>query len=333
MAFDFAALEVPTVVRDMVGALVASKSAFVSSGAAVVESDDGAGMGGHFYRRRFSDIDATVAEKIDGVTPLTPQVIGAHCDTGPVLRRARFRRAVDGAGAAEGGLLAANPTDRIIASTAAYWSLEYDTALLNVLAAAFDATGPLYATHLFPHAATSGAKTLLSFATTIEAGSLLGDRANDLVALICHSAVAKDLALEMGARAMAVPIGGSPLYATGLYVGNARVIISDLCPVDTSVPTFAAYTSFLVAPGALWLTSQQGLREIVAPNPSMASYDITQTSHVACGVSGIKVSSACPINPTNAELADPTHWELTTSPATPASIKAVGLVAITTNGS
>lgn len=329
MAFDFGTLEVPSVIRDMVAATAANKSAFVGSGAAVVEPADPIAMGGNFYRRRFSDLDSTAAEKIDGVTPLTPQVIGAHCDIGPIIRRARFRRIVDGAAAAEGGLLAAAPSARIVESTAAYWSLEYDTALLNVLAAAFDSTGPLYATHLYPIAATSGAKVSLSFAKAIEAAAILGDRANDLVALVCHSAVAKDLVLEMGARAMALPIGGTPLYATGLFVGNARLVISDLCPVDTSVPSFTAYTSYLLAPGALWLTEQQGLREIVSPNPAMASYDLTQTAHVGLGITGLSCGTT--VNPTNLELADPTEWSLTISPATAASKKSIGVVAITSN--
>lgn len=329
MSFDFSTLEVPSVIRDMVATQAANRSAFVGSGAAVVEPADPIAMGGNFYRRKFADLDSTGAEKIDGVTPLTPQIIGAHADVGPIIRRARFRRIVDGAAAAEGGLLAASPTQRVIDSTAAYWSLEYDTALLNVLAAAFDAAGPLYATHRFPAAATSGAKVVLSFAKVIEAASILGDRQNDLTALVCHSAVAKDLVLEMGARISALPISGTPLYATGLYVGNARLVISDLCPVDTSVPNFEAYSSFLLAPGGLWMTEQQGLREIVAPNPSMASYDLTQTAHVAVGIAGLSCGTT--VNPTNAELADPTEWSLTTSPQTAASRKAIGVVCITSN--
>lgn len=331
MAFDFATLEVPTVIRDIVATQLVSKSAFIGSGVAVVEPADAVSMGGNFFKRRFSDLDSTAAEKIDGVTPLTPQVIGAHCDLGPIIRRARFRRVVDGAAAAEGGLLAENPAARIIESTAAYWANEYDQALLNVLAAAFDPTGPLYSTHLYPAAAATGAKVCLSFALAIEAAAILGDRANDLAALVVHSAVAKDLVLQMGARAMAVPIGGTPLYATGLYVGNARLIISDLCPVDTSVPSYPVYTSYLAAPNALWLTEQQGLREIVSPNPSMASYDLTQTAHVGLGITGLSCGTT--INPTNAQLATPGEWSLTIDPMTAASKKSIGLVAVTSNAS
>ncbi len=329
MAFDFAALEVPTVIRDIVAVNLANKSAFIAPGVAFVEPADPIAMGGNFYKRRFADLDSAASEKIDGVTPLTPQVIGAHCDHGPIIRRARFRRVVDGAAAAEGGLLAENPAARIIESTAAYWANEYDQALLSILAAAFDPTGPLYSSHLYPLATTTGAKVPLSFAHAIEAASILGDRANDLVALVCHSAVAKDLVLEMGARAMAVPIGGTPLYATGLFVGNARLIISDLCPVDVSVPDYPAYTSFLMAPGALWLTAQQGLREIVSPNPAMASYDLTQTAHIGLGVSGLSCGTT--VNPTNAQLATPGEWSLTIDPMTAASKKSIGVVAVTTN--
>lgn len=330
MSFDFSTLEVPTPIKDMVSRLTTAKSAFFSSGAAVIEPDDGTGTGGNFYKRRYSAEDAAVGTVITG-TALSPAIIGAHADVGPVIRRARFRRVVDGAGAAEGGLLAQNPTDRIVQGTAAYWSLEYDTAFMSILAAALDPAGPLYSTHLAPYAASSTAIVPLSFAKTIEAASILGDRANDVVTLVCHSAVAKDLVLEMGARAMALPISGTPMYATALYVGNARLIVSDLCPVAGS-GTYAAYTSYLLTPGSLWMTEQQGLREIAAPNPSIPGFDITQSAHVALGVSGLKVAGVT-ANPSNAELADPTYWDLTISPATAASIKAVGLVAITSNAS
>ena len=330
MSFDFAPLEVPLPIRDMVARLSTAKSAFFSSGAAVIEPDDGTGTGGNFYKRRYADEDTEHGIQITG-SALTPQIIGAHADIGPVIRRARFRRIVDGAGAAEGGLLAQSPTDRIVQSTANYWSIEYDTAMLNILAAAFDASGPLYSTHLAPYAASGSAIVPLSFAKVIEAASILGDRQNDITALVVHSAVAKDLVLEMGARISALPISGSPLYATGLYVGNARLVISDLCPVSGS-GTYAAYTSYLMTPGSVWMTEQQGLRETVQPNASIPSLDITQSSHVALGVSGLAVAGVT-VNPSNAELADPTYWGLTISPATPASIKAVGLVAVTSNAS
>lgn len=329
MSFSFADLEVPVPIRDATRALLTAKSAFFSSGAAVIEPDDGTGLGGNFYKRRYAAEDAAVGTVITG-SALSPAIIGAHADVGPVIRRARFRRIVDGAGAAEGGLLASNPAQRVVDSTAAYWSLEYDTALLSVLAAAFDATGPLYSTHLLPYAASGSPIVTLSFAKAIEAAALLGDRANDIVALVCHSKVAKDLVLEMGARPLAAPISGAPLYPTGLYVGNARLLVSDLCPVAGS-GTFAAYTSFLLTPGSLWMTEQQGLREIVQPNASIPSLDVTQSSHVALGVSGLSCGTT--VNPSNAELADPTEWSLTISPATPASIKSVGLVAVTSNAS
>ena len=219
MAFDFATLEVPVPIRDMVSRLSTAKSAFFASGAAVIEPDDGSGMGGNFYKRRYADEDTEHGIQITG-TALTPQIVGAVADDGPVIRRARFRRVVDGAGAAEGGLLAQSPTDRVVQSTADYWSIEYDLALLNVLTAAFASTGPLFATHRAPYAASGTAIIPLSFARVIQAASLLGDRQNDLVALVCHSKVAKDLVLEMGARISALPISGTPLYATGLFVGG-----------------------------------------------------------------------------------------------------------------
>lgn len=318
---------VPVPVRDVVARLSTAKSAFFTSGAAVIEPDDGSGLGGNFYKRRYADEDTEHGIQITG-SALTPQVIGAVADIGPVIRRARFRRVIDGAGAAEGGLLAQSPTDRIVQSTANYWSIEYDTALLSVLAAAFHSTGALYSTHLFPYAATSVAIKTLSFAKVVEAAAILGDRQNDIVALVCHSKVAKDLVLEMGARPLAVPISGAPLYATGLYVGNARIVVSDLCPTSGS-GQFTAYTSFLLAPGSLWMTEQQGLREIAAPNPSIPSLDITQSSHVALGVSGLSCGTT--VNPSNAELATPSEWSLTVSPMTAASSKAVGLVAVTSN--
>lgn len=327
MPFSYSDLVVPVPVVDVITRLSSSKSAFFGTGVAVVEENDQTGRGGNFITRKYGDEDAAAAIPIDG-TEQTPALIGAFADMAPVLRRMRYRRAVDGAAAAEGGALALNPTDRILNQTIDFWAAEWDRAILATLAAAFGSGGPLAATHLEDVAVGTGTAVPLSFARTIAAATRLGDRSRDLRILVTHSKVAADLLLEAGARPLATPIGSTP-FATDLYVGNLQLVVSDRCPVSGS-GTYAEYTSFAIAPGAIWAAEQQMIREFVKENPAIPSIDYTQSWHRAIGISGLKWA-VTDVNPDDTELADATNWELTISPMTDASRKSVGLIAITTN--
>jgi hypothetical protein len=325
---DEAGLVVPSTVFDSLSALVAAKSPFISSGAATVQFEDTSGMGGHFVTKRYSDEDGDHDSRITGVA-LTPTYLLAVSDTAPVCRRARFRRVLDGQGAAEGGRLSSDPTARILETQAEWWAKEFDLSLLSVLAGAFDeSAGVLKDTHVSD---ISGSVTAvaLSFAGVVTAGKLLGDRANDLRALVVRSEVAADLVREAGVKMDARPIGPEPFLPTSFFVGGARVVISDLLPSSGS-GALTKYTSYLLGPAALWLATQQSIREFRAVVPSLPGVDLTTSWHYAPGLSGVTAASSA-INPVNATLATAGTWSLSVSPMTDASRKSIAAVKIVSN--
>ena len=194
----------------MVNALITSKSAFASSGAAAVEFDSSASAGGNFVARRRREEDATHDVTIDG-SAQSPVILGAEKDVAPVLRRTRYRRVVDGVSAAE-GLLSQNPTQGIIDQSAAFWSREIDLALIAVINGLFDPTsGILKTTHKRSVAVGSGAAVPISFSDIVRAAGLIGDAGTDLAAVAMHSRQYADLCLEVGAKPSFLPIGPSPV--------------------------------------------------------------------------------------------------------------------------
>lgn len=322
-------LVVPSTVFDQVSALVATKSPFINSGAAVVQFEDTSGMGGHFITKRYADEDGDHDTRITG-TVLTPSYLNAVSDVAPVCRRARFRRVLDGQGAAEGGMLASNPTARIIETQAEWWAKEFDLALLACLAGAFDeSTGVLRDSHALNVASSGGAAVALSYSRVVEAGALLGDRANDLRALVVRSEVAADLVREAGAKFDARPIGDTPFLATGVFVGGARLVVSDLLPSSGS-GALTEYVSYLLGPSALWIATQQSIREFRAVRPDLPSVDVTTSWHFAPGVTGLTAAPAA-INPVNATLGAAGTWSLSVAPPTEASRKSITAVKIVSN--
>ena len=331
MPFTFSDSVVPTPVIDSISSLASSHSAFFGTGVAVLEGHDGYGQGGNFISRRYGAEDSAAGIPIDG-TEQTPTIVNAVADLAPVLRRLRFRRVVDGAGAAEGGALALNPTQRIIDQTGYWWAAEWDRVILAELAAAFDSgSGVLYGTHVHDVAVGSGAPVKLSFAHVIEGAALIGDRFRDLGVLVAHSAVAKDILLEAGARPVAMPVSGQP-FLTDVYVGPLRLVVSDRCPVSGS-GEFAKYTSFALAVGAIWAVEQQPVREFVQINSAIPALDFSQTWHRAIGISGLQTAAGMPINPPDGDLDNPAYWQLTVSPMTDASRKSIAIVGIVSNAS
>lgn len=329
MSFSYNDSVVPTPIVDAVTTLSASRSAFFGSGVAILEENDGFGAGGNFIKRRYGAEDGAVGTPIDG-TEQTPEIINAVADIAPVLRRLRFRRAVDGSGAAEGGALALNPTQRILDSTVAWWAAEWDRVILAELAAAFAPSGgALYSSHVSDIATSTGAIVPLSFSAVVDASVLIGDRFRDLGVLIAHSSVAADLMREAGARPLAAPIAGTP-FLTDLYVGSLRLVVSDRVPTSGS-GTYKRYTSFALAVGAIWAVEQQPIREFVQTNAAIPSVDYSQTWHRAVGITGLSAAAGMPANPADSDLGTAANWGLTISPQTEASKKSVGVIGVVSN--
>lgn len=321
-------LIVPQSVLDVIQALSAQRSPFFSSGVAVLEEIDALGIGGNFVKRKYSAEDSVHGTRVTG-DEQTPTRLGAHADTAAVLRRLRLRTFVDGEGAAEGGLMAADPGGRIVQQTISWWSRETDLVLLACLNGAFGTGGVLASTHLHDVTGTGTFPVKLAYSSVMDGASLLGDAAAGLALLVLHSRQYLDIVKEAGARASSVPVGSEP-FLTDVFVGPFRVVVSDAVPVEGTAGTAdAIYTAFLCGAGTFWSGVQQDLREFGAWNPRVPRFELSQTRHFTAGIGGLSASSSMPPNPTNEELATPANWQLSVSPATAASSKSIRVVAIT----
>ncbi len=328
MSFDFADLIVPQPIVDIWNLRVSQKSAFIASG--LVTIDDSAANGGHFAAKRLRDEDTAAALKIDGSTSHPASVLGAVRDYAPVLRRVRPRVIPDGMLAAEGRLSGSTPDAGVLEQSANYWAREADDALLSVISALFDEDdGCLFDTHCKTLATDSPSTPVtMSYSAVLDALALAGDSVQEYAALALHSKQWKDLQAEAGAKISAMPITGSPVPA--MYCANLRIIVTDALPVVGSGSN-AVYTAVAFRPGALWIATQQPIKEWIAPDPSLPALRISESWHFAASVEGVKWSST-DINPENAGLATATNWAKTApTPTARTDKRTLGLVAVRTN--
>ena len=325
MAFTFADTPIPQPIQDAHLVMMSARSAFVGSGAAGIEPAD-ASSGGNFYQRRVDLEDAGHGVVIDG-DPSTPATVGACRDLSPILRRKRVRRVVDGVLAAEGRSLTASPAEDVIRQSAASWAREVDEAVLAHLTALFDGSaGCLRTSHKLSVATGSAPYVPISYAGIVRAAAMIGDAASDLAAIVVHSKQWADLSLETAAKPQFLPLAGGQIVP---FVHNLRVIVSDLVPVSGSGAS-AKYSALLLRPGALYLAVQKPLEEFRVVDATVPQVVLTETMHFATAVGG---TSWVPvdINPDNSAIAVAASWAKTVSPATTASDKSIGIVALETN--
>jgi hypothetical protein len=324
--YDFTG-ELPQTIRDAQFALMTNRSAFFANG--LFALDDSPSGGGDYARRRYSAEDSAHDVTITGDAK-TPGYVGSHVDMAPIMRRMRYRRILAQTGAAEGSLGSANdPENRVLAQSAQFWAGEWDLAAVSVITACFGTGGCLASTHTLDRATAEGAKVTLSYSALVDAMALLGDRGSEAIAVVTHSKAAADLMKESGGKSTFIPISGTRMFDSGLFVGSLRLLVSDALPVVGS-DAWAAYTSVVLCPGSLWFSPQTALTEVRAPVPSVPALDVTEHWAAAVGVSGVKYTGLS-VPPSNANLATAGDWSLTISPATPASIRSVGMAALVTN--
>lgn len=324
--YDFAG-ELPQAIRDAQFALMTNRSAFFANG--LFALDDSPSGGGDYARRRYSSEDSQHDVTITGDAK-SPGYVGSNVDTAPVCRRMRYRRILAQTGAAEGSLGTANdPENRVLAQSARFWASEWDLAAVSVITAVFGDGGCLNATHTLDRATSEGALYPLNYSALIDAQALLGDRGSEAIAVVTHSKVAADLLKESGVKSTFVPVSGTRMFDSGLFIGSLRLLVSDALPVVGS-DAWAQYTSVVLCPGSLWFSPQTPLTEVRAEVPAIPALDVTEHWAAAVGVSGVKYTGLS-VPPSNSDLAAAGDWSLTISPATPASIKSVGMAAIVTN--
>lgn len=257
--------------------------------------------------------DLTGADEVlSDQTPLTPGKIGADKDVACLLLRGRAWGANELAGALAGDDPMAAIADRV----ADYWARREQATLVSVLTGAFAAASMSKHT-LDKSAAASG----IDGPMVLDAKQLLGDSADQLQAIMMHSAVFTELQ-KQNLIQYTTTSDGKIAFPT--YLGY-QIITDDGMPVDTSGQT-PIYTTYLFAKGSIGRGegTPVSLTPTETDRDSLAGEDflINRRAFVLHPM-GIKwKGTPAGVTPTNAELATGTNWERVYED------KNIGLVAI-----
>ena len=257
--------------------------------------------------------DLTGADEVlSDQTPLTPGKIGADKDVACLLLRGRAWGANELAGALAGDDPMAAIADRV----ADYWARREQATLVSVLTGAFAAAS--MSNHTLDKSAAAGG---IDGPMVLDAKQLLGDSADQLQAIMMHSAVFTELQ-KQNLIQYTTTSDGKIAFPT--YLGY-QIITDDGMPVDTSGQT-PIYTTYLFAKGAIGRGegTPVSLTPTETDRDSLAGEDflINRRAFVLHPM-GVKwKGTPAGVTPTNAELAVGTNWERVYED------KNIGLVAI-----
>ena len=249
--------------------------------------------------------DLTGADEVlSDQTPLTPGKIGADKDVACLLLRGRAWGANELAGALAGDDPMAAIADRV----ADYWARREQATLVSVLTGAFAAAS--MANHTLDKSAAAGG---IDGPMVLDAKQLLGDSADQLQAIMMHSAVFTELQ-KQNLIQYTTTSDGKIAFPT--YLGY-QIITDDGTPI---------YTTYLFAKGAIGRGegTPVSLTPTETDRDSLAGEDflINRRAFVLHPM-GVKwKGTPAGVTPTNAELATGTNWERVYED------KNIGLVAI-----
>lgn len=295
---------------------------FVRSGAAVMDHDDLASLGGDFIKVRHFAEDTVAAEVNDGTSASTPGNVSSWQDIGVVCHRKRVRGVDDVIKAALGRGDENAVNNEILSQNTYYWAKRMQTSMVKVLTGIFDSSsGVIRTTHRNAIGVSTGAPVPASFGALVDTAVKLGDNMQDFALMITPSKVWANLVKENAAKVTYTPIGGGKDQLT--YNGMA-VYLDDQFGTTGSDP-FKLYHTFLVRPGAMFFAMQRTMGigtqyEAVYPREL-----ITTTLDYVAHVRGVKWGVAT-TNPADSALATATNW---TKVAT--NDKEIGVVALVSN--
>ena len=237
-------------------------------------------------------------EVLSDSDPLTPKKITASADVAALLIRGNAWSTNELAGALAGD----SPMAAISAQVAGWWSKREQAILLSILKGIF--TTALATSHANDISGGTGTAAVISAGAVLDTKQKLGDAADQLTAIIMHSAVYTTLQKQNlityipNARGEVV----IPTYMT------YRVIVDDGCPVAAGV-----YSTYLLANGCFG--RGEGVPVDITPvetdRDSLASDDILINRRaLVLHPFGVKFTNAsvADVTPTNDELATGTNW-------------------------
>lgn len=304
----------PVAISRQFQALLFDHLVFSSSGAATMDFEEDAKMGGDTITiKRFGE--DTVDDEVNDGSTSTAGNIASIKDVGVVLHRKRVRGVDDVVKAALGTGDADAVNAEIARTQAYYWTKKSELALVNVLKGLFDdSAGILKDTHRIVD--TNPA----SFNGVVDAMAKMGDNMNDLSIMIAASKAWAGLTKEVGNKANYIAITGpdGKIEPMPFYQGR-RVLLSDQFPVTTISGT-DYYSVFLLRAASIAFAYQRNIQLAYQLNALVPTEILTSTLDFVPHVRGTKWGGAA--NPTNAALTTPGSWTLTDTTQT----KFVGVV-------
>ena len=253
-------------------------------------------------------------EVLSDQNPLTPGKIGADKDIAALLLRGKAWGANELAGALAGD----DPMEAIADRVSDYWARQEQKMLVAVLTGAFASAS--MSNHILDKSTEA-----ISGNIVLDGKQLLGDSADQLQAIMMHSAVYTELQKQNLIQYTTTSDGKVtiPTYLT------YQVIVDDGMPVETvgeGASAYKVYTTYLFAKGSIGrgegtpvsLTSTETDRD------SLAGEDfLINRRALVLHPMGVKwIGTPEGSTPTNAELATGTNWQRVYED------KNIGLVAI-----
>lgn len=291
---------VPEIFTPYVIEKTAEKSRILTSGIAIANprlNELVSGGGTTIQMPYWKDLNGA-DEVLSDQTPLTPGKIGADKDIAALLLRGKAWGANELAGALAGDDPMAAIGDRV----ADYWARQEQKILVSVLTGAFAAA--TMSNHILDK---SSAATGIDGNMVLDAKQLLGDSADQLQAIMMHSAVYTELQKQNLIQYTTTSDGKItiPTYLT------YQVIVDDGMPVDTTGQT-PIYTTYLFARGAIGRGegTPVSLTPTETDRDSLAGEDfLINRRALVLHPMGVKwVGNPAGSTPTNAELATGTNW-------------------------
>lgn len=341
MAYDathIGDLTLRTPVSDYIEANLPDQVAFLSSGAASIQFNDLAQLGGSTITLRSFSEDSTAPDLDDGSA--VDGVNISKYDDVMVITRRRRTRGVDRAVRAG---LGTDQADAVInelqRQSTYYWAKVIETSMVNVISGLFDASsGVLRTTHKNLIGVASGSVVKASYGALVDTAGLLGDNMEKFSMMLVHSKLWVDLKKENGAKCDYVPImdsagtpvmdpNGRPLLRR--FYDGKEVILSDQMG-STGSGSYKIYPALLIRAGALAFAFQRNLETILSFVPLQNSDVMIQALAYAAHVRGVKwtgSASSAQGGATDAELATATNWSKV------AANKEIGIVGLFANAS
>lgn len=239
-------------------------------------------------------------EVLSDNTPLTPGKITASKDVAALLMRGRAWGANDLAGALAGD----DPMKAIGDRVADYWARREQKILVSVLKGVFASAS--MSNHILDKSQETGDAANINGKMVLDAKQKLGDAADQLQAIMMHSAVYTELQKQNLIQYTTTSDGKItiPTYLT------YRVVVDDGMPYDSAT---GVYTTYLFAKGVVGRGTGTPVDFVPTETDrdSLAGEDyLINRTALVMHIFGVKwIGTSAGVTPSNAELATGTNWQ------------------------